>query len=454
MKDAIEALAEHVVDTEIDDISKEAVNAAKTFVLDTLGVGLAGSVGPYVDELLTTFTTSKNGEATARVLGQKVRLSPGDAALVTGFQIHNSEFDCVHEEAVVHTMTVLLAVLLADADRRGGITGEALIRASILGVDVACNLGVASTSALQFFRPATAGSFAAVAAVASARGYNKELLLRAFSLVYAQLSGTMQAHTEGSSLLALQIGFSARNALLACDLAEKGLPGLEGVLEGRFGYFGLFEATGDIHTVLPTLRKTWRITEVAHKPFPSGRATHGIVDAIREIQVDNEIDPEGVTSIEARVPSLINHLVGRPVRDDMEISYARLNGQYAAAVMLQRKFIGIHDYTKEAIQNSKSIELARKVKIIVNDNPDPNALSPVEVDIHMKNGDIFSKRIETVYGNPGKPLSREEHLTKFRRNWEVSAAGLSNKDAEIMIERVDNLEAVADICELIELATG
>ena len=61
---------------------------------------------------------------------------------MNGFQIHNSEFDCVHEEAVVHTMTVLLATLLADADKRGGVTGETLMRASVLGVDVACNLGL------------------------------------------------------------------------------------------------------------------------------------------------------------------------------------------------------------------------------------------------------------------------------------------------------------------------
>ncbi|MEC7660842.1 MAG: MmgE/PrpD family protein, partial [Pseudomonadota bacterium] len=286
MEDAIEALADHVIETKLEDIPSSAIRAAKTYILDTIGVGLAGSIGPYVEELVSTFGNSViDPENSARVIGQNIRLSPGKAALLNGFQIHNSEFDCVHEEAVVHTMTVLLATLLADADKRGGVTGETLMRASVLGVDVACNLGVAASSALQFFRPATAGAFAAVAAVACARGFDKDRLLRAFSLAYIQLSGTMQAHTEGSSLLALQIGFNAQNALAACDLADNGLPGLKGILEGRFGYFGLIEAAGDIHSVLSTLKQNWRINEVAHKPFPSGRATHGIVDAIRELQM-------------------------------------------------------------------------------------------------------------------------------------------------------------------------
>ena len=454
MKDAIERLADHVVETNFSDIPDKAIQSAKTYILDTIGVGLAGSTGPYVPELLRTYALSSAPAVTSRVLGQNAKLNPADAALVNGFQIHNSEFDCVHEEAVIHTMTVLLAVIFADADRRGDISGRDLLRAAVLGVDVACNLGVACTSGLQFFRPATAGAFAAVAAVGSARGYNKEELIRAFSLAYVQLSGTMQAHTEGSSLLALQIGFNARNALIACDLAENGLPGLQGVLEGRFGYFGLIEAQGDIRSVLSTLGKNWRINEVAHKPFPSGRATHGIVDAIQELQGSNTINVDQIESVRAMVPSLTHHLVGRPIHDAMDISYARLNGQYAAAIMLQKNFIDIDDFTIEAIRNKSSLDLARKISIEIDGNPDPNALSPVEVEIKMEDGEKFFKRIDTVYGNPNKALTRDAHLAKFRRNWKAAAISLSVEKGEELINNIDCLEEVEDIRSLIDLATG
>lgn len=450
MQDAIEAFADHVVDTRMEDIPDAARLAAKTYILDTIGVGLAGSIGPYVPELLKTHANA----GPSRVLGQKGGFAPADAALLNGYQIHNSEFDCVHEKAVIHTMTVLMSVLLAEADRRGKIYGESLIRASVLGVDVACNLGVACTTGLQFFRPATAGTFAAIAAMGVVRGYDKETLLRAFALGYSQLCGTMQAHTEGSPILALQIGFNARNALVACDMAEQGLPGLKGVLEGPFGYFGLFEKAGDVRAVLPSLGKTWRIAEVAHKPFPSGRATHGIVDAIQKLRREHGIEAGAVDKVVARVPSLTNHLVGRPVHDAMEINYARLNGQYAAAVMLSRGFIGIDDFTIEAVRAPDRVALARKVFITVDGNPDPNALSPVEVDIHMTDGTVHGKRIETVYGNPAKPMTRDAHLEKFRRNWEAAACGLKPVDAEVMINRVDTLETVPDIRELIDLATG
>ena len=43
MKDAIERFADHIVETNYSDIPDRAIQSAKTFILDTLGVGLAGS---------------------------------------------------------------------------------------------------------------------------------------------------------------------------------------------------------------------------------------------------------------------------------------------------------------------------------------------------------------------------------------------------------------------------
>src|SRR3546814_15159188 len=94
---------------------------------------------------------------------------------------------------------------------------------------------------LRFFRPAVGGGFGAVAAVGAAVGLDRERLLTAFGLYYAQAGGTMQAHTEGSPLLAMQVGFNARNAVPAVGLADAGVPGLRGTPAGRFGDLNLME---------------------------------------------------------------------------------------------------------------------------------------------------------------------------------------------------------------------
>ena len=451
MKDAIEGFADHVIGTRFEDLPPEAVLAAKTFILDSIGVGLAGTRGPFVGELIGTFAETASQRHTARVWGYGNRLSPEGAALINGYQIHNSEYDCVHERAVIHPMTVLLACAMAEADRSGGVSGKDLILASVLGVDVACSLGVAAKSGLRFFRPATGGVFAATTALGVVRGFDRATLLRAYGHAYGQLGGTMQPHTEGSPMLGLQIGYNARNVMLAADIAAAGMPSIEGILEGRFGYFGLIEAEGDPRATLADLGRVWRLAEVAHKPFPSGRATHGMIDLFLELQREHGFKAEDIASATARVPSLTHHLVGRPVHDAMEANYARLNGQYTSARALIDGTVGIHDFDEARRTDPAVIALARRITVEVDDNPDPNALTPIAISIDLADGRRIEGRAEVVYGNPVKPMTRDAHLDKFRRNWRYSVGGLPESGADRMIELVDDLESVDDVRALIDV---
>src|SRR5262245_38173889 len=146
--DAIAAVADHVVRTRFQDVPGSAVEAAKTFIFDTLGVGIGGSSAAFARELAGAQETWGHG-GEARVWGNGKRLPAPAAAMCNAYQVHNAEFDCVHEEAVVHAMTAVLPVAIAGAERRRGVSGKDLITAVTLGVDVAAALGVAATTGLQ-----------------------------------------------------------------------------------------------------------------------------------------------------------------------------------------------------------------------------------------------------------------------------------------------------------------
>ena len=55
--DAIAIIADHVVKCRVSDLPSEAIGAAKTFILDTFGVGLAGSSEPPAADLVMTCAT-------------------------------------------------------------------------------------------------------------------------------------------------------------------------------------------------------------------------------------------------------------------------------------------------------------------------------------------------------------------------------------------------------------
>jgi 2-methylcitrate dehydratase PrpD len=162
---ASERFARHALGTRYEDLSDDAVLQAKTFILDTMGVGIAGSSAAGADELSQVSAGWGQG-AEACVWGRRKRVPAPTAAFLNGFQVHCQEYDCLHEKAVLHAMATLLPATIAYAERMGGVSGRELIAAVVVGIDVAVNLGIAAREGLKFFRPATSGGFGATAAIA------------------------------------------------------------------------------------------------------------------------------------------------------------------------------------------------------------------------------------------------------------------------------------------------
>ncbi len=450
--DAAHRLAAHAAGLRFADLPEEVVAKAKVFILDTLGVGLAGGSVPEAAPLLAATRGWGEGNA-ASVWGTGERLAPGAAALVNAFQIHCQEYDNLHEGAVLHCMATLVPVLLAEAEARGGVSGAELITAVVAGVDVACSLGLAARQGWRFFRPATSGGFGAVAGLARLRGFDAGRTLAAFGMQLGQASGTMQAHTEGSPLLPLQIGFNARAAMQSCDLAASGFPGLEAPFEGRFGYLPLFEGAWDCTPVLAELGQAWRVTELSHKPFPSGRATHGGVDAVMALRAAHGFGPEDIDAITVAAPPLINQLVNRPALPAPGAAYARLCLPFVLAKLLLHGRIALDQFRGAALADPATYALAQRVTVTQVEDANPNALLPQVVEVRLRDGRVLSHRVEAMLASPTRPLSRAAQIEKFRGCWDYAAVPLDPAGAEAMIAMVDALETLPDTRALLARMT-
>ena len=388
-----------------------ARHAAKIFIADTLGVGIAGAVAPWRPQVLD-MAASGGGGAQASVWGGGGKLPLPQAAMVNAFQIHAQEFDCVHEGAVVHPMAAVLPCLVGWAERDGRISGEDLIRAVVAAVDIAATLGLCSRAAMRFFRPANAGGFGAVAGLALLARFDEAQTRDALGIYYGQCAGTMQAHVEASPQLAMQVGFAARSAVTAAELARRGMPGPRAPISGPFGYFALFDGAAD-PAPFDALGEIWRICEVSHKPFPSGRATHGGIDGLQRLVGSHGVVAAQVKAGRFLVPKLTHRLVGRMPEPGMTIAYARLCLSYVGAVCLQRGTVGLGDFTAAARTDPDTLALARRLAVIENGNPDPNALAPVRVELDLTDSRTIACDIADVLGSPARPLSPEAVRAKF-----------------------------------------
>lgn len=447
---AVERLVEHATGLQFNQLNAPAVSALKTFLLDSLGVGICGSRVVFTRELLK-LAQGWGAGCDARVLCTGESLPAPLAAMVNGWQIHNQEFDCVHEPAVVHPMATILAALLAWADRRGNVDGRAFLTALSVAVDAATLLGTAARSPLRFFRPAVCGGLGASLAMARLEGLGPQAMKDALGLAYSQACGTMQAHVEGSPVLAMQIAFNARNAVMAVDLAAAGLTAPHDVLEGPFGFFNLFEPESDLATALAELGETAQITRVSHKPFPTGRAAHGGLDALSELQRQHAFGADDIESIRLLVPPLIKRLVGRPAKPVMTLSYARLCFGYAAASLLLDGEVSVRCYDGDKLKQPERLSLAARCELVDDGNPDPNAMTPQTLRISLRDGRCYERKLPAVLGSPERPLSRAQHLAKFRRCCADAERPLAQPQVEALIATVDSLEQLTDIRELISL---
>jgi 2-methylcitrate dehydratase PrpD len=210
----------------------------------------------------------------------------------------------------------------------------------------------------------------------------------------------------------MQMGFTARSALTAVELARRGMPGPRAPISGQFGYFALFDGTAD-PAPFDALGKAWRFCELSHKPFPSGRATHGGIDGLQQLITAHGISAHQVKAGRFLVPPLTYRLVGRPPQRGMAVAYARLCLAYVGAVCLRRGTVGLDDFTLEALSDPGTLALARRLSVIADANPDPNALLPQRVELDLADGRTVSCGITEVLGSPARPLSVAAARAKF-----------------------------------------
>ena len=113
--------------------------------------------------------------------------------------------------------------------------------------------------------------------------------------------------------------------------------------------------------------------------------------------------------------------------------------------------VDVPDFRGDRLRDPGVHDLARRIDVIVDDNPDENAMVPQTVRVTLGSGSTYETRLDRVIGHPERPLSREQHLGKFRRCWTYGARPLPRQRAEQLIGSVDRLEAVPDVRALVAL---
>ena len=156
-------LAQRVCRSGYGDLPASAVESARRDILDTFGCMLGGSGSPGIDELFAV-TSRWGGLPESRVLLRGSRLPAPQAALL------NASTGCARcrrhtgYRRIRSPRRLCVGLDIAMCDSLDGVTGQDVLSAVALGLDISCRIALASTVDRGWHRTATIGVFGATAA--------------------------------------------------------------------------------------------------------------------------------------------------------------------------------------------------------------------------------------------------------------------------------------------------
>ncbi len=462
-----EALARLGLEPKSEDLSAEAFGAARMLLLDTLGCALAGHREPGIRAVVEQMS-EWGGKPEASVLNGGTKLPMPNAAFANSAMIHALDFDDIHMPSSLHITSVVVPIVLAEAERVLA-SGRDALAAMIMGIEVACRLGMAERSRRRhggFLPTSLAGGFGGVVASARLRGLSESQCVNAMGTYYAQAAGNRQALLDMTLTKRVQPGFAARSALWATALAERGITGPAHALEGRYGYFELY-MKGEACELdsLIVKRKRYEVERVSIKHYPSCGGCHSVQVAAEYLAREEHLAPDEIGHVQI-FGCQKNGLVGGAFDPGPNPQVdAQFSARWAVAYALLRGTVKIENYSNEKVAADREVAtLANAIEFVSPPEDLPPSLpTPPDypahsthyqgVIVHTRTGVRFMRTQCPAQTFAPERDNLESVLGKFRDC--ASYSGNCSPDlSESLIQEICRLDRAADLSALGALLTA
>lgn len=449
---AVEELGDFAFGLRLEEVPPDVAQIAKSHLLDTIGVGLAGaeSVGARAARGLAL---EMGGAGRASGWGGPQELSAVAAAMVNGASAHALDFDDGHSTTVIHPSASLVPALLAQAEASGS-DGSTFLAALVGAYEVVLRLGMAQFDPelgnSAFFErglhaTSILGAVAAAAPVARLRGLTAGQAVDAMSVACSFGAGIIEANRAGGTVKQVHCGWAANAAVSAAALTAHGLSGPRTALEGRFGLFpalcGAGWTPGELTRGLGTV---WLSREMGLKPYPCNMFTHSVIDAAVALRQEG-LDPDTVAKVEIGTAAASARTIGEPLeekRHPQSPYHAAFSAPYVfASALLGGRGLGIstEDFTDVALADPRRIALAERCTVVADQECTrlfPRQMAAV-VTVQLRDGSRRRQWVGVPRGSAERPLTDEELAGKLR-----STAGWR---AGALAEAVGSLDAASDL---------
>ncbi len=450
-------LARRVTALRYEDLPPQAVYWCKIALLDTLGVGLAGSVeeAPHLVADVLEFH-----DGPSLVLGSSRRVGPLDAALVNATAAHVLDFDNTAANMGGHVSAVMVPALLAAAEAYAA-SGRDLLLAHAVGYEVGGRIGCGVNfhhSEMGWHPTSTLGVFAVAASCARLLKLTAAQTETALAISTSLAGGTKA--NFGTMTKSLHAGQCARAGLWAALLARKGFTANPEAFEHPQGFFNVFNGAGhyDAARVLERWADPLEIVApgASYKLYPCCYSTHSAVEAaLNLVRKYGKFDAGAMAAIDITIaPPRLLH-TDRP--DPKTALEAKFSVQYCVARALLDGKVVLSDFENDAYLDPRVRAVLPRVKATAYVGRAYDSDDPYDVEVKVSLTDGTVRAIAASY-----PLGRTSDYPipsgAIRSKFEDCARRVLTREAAtaaaLALESFEQYDSVRDFTRLIEPAAA
>jgi len=438
MSNPLDAIASWATGPAVERLPQEAVALVKRAFLDTIAVTLLGS-RLDAPRIVAGLELERGGKAQASLAGMGHRADVIAAALINGTSAHAELFDDNNAPMIAHPSAPLVSALLPLAQARDS-SGQDLLQAYAVGFEIGVKLGRMLNPRLYeqgWHATRVLGVLGTTAACCRLIRLDAKRTGAALGIATSMASGVRQ--NFGTMTMALHVGLTARDAVHAAMLAERGFGADPAALHGKYGFFSVFANQNP--RLLP-LGEPFELlaSGIIFKPWPSGAPTHAAVDAALALRKRIGGDLSRIR----RVTCLVHPWNAMTLREEepRDPLQGKVSLRYCVAAALRDGELSYRHFSAESIADAGLAALRRLIDVrTAQDLPDNNEF-PAEVRVELADGEVLAERREVPPGGSSRPLTQDEVLAKLRS---CAAVALDPAATERIIEKVQRLEGLQEI---------
>jgi 2-methylcitrate dehydratase len=450
-------LAEYGLGLKIKDLPPEVIKQVKTLALDTIGCAFGGYPSPASTIVLKTLP-ELGGPPESTVIGNAGKTSCLNACMANGVMVRFLDYNDVYAApgpilSGGHPSEVMPSIFAVG--ERQHSTGEQVIEAIVAAYELSARFINACTVKLSLELKGWNNDLRAgmimPPAIGKLLGLNAEQIENAIGTTSSlnMVLGILDASKEEYTMTKnLRFPLTARDAVLACLLAQKGFTGPKRVIEGSKGFIESV-VQGDFDLDKFTDFKGFYIMETGIKPFTADATTHGHLTATLELVKEHDIKPQDVAQIRIWATPRDAEHTGQPAkRYPTNKETADHSSYYLTARAIIDREIGPRQFTDEKYADPLARELNDKVISFEGLDELAEYFSAGISEIITKQGQTYKKEVLYPKGHYRNPMTDQEVEDKFRS---MASVYMGESQMKEIIDTINNMDKLKDISDLTKL---